>query len=114
MHIVLYFLRPLLLTILFELLVAKFMSIRKKQDLILIIIANIMTNLPANYLHMVLFKFMGENGTLLVYVAGELLIIVTEYLLYRKHLSAEAKALPLAVSANIISFTGGLLCKRFW
>ncbi len=77
MHIVLYFLRPLLLTIIIELLVAVLMSIRKKQDLILIVIINIITNLPANYLHLVLFKLMGENGTLLVYVAGGLLIIVT-------------------------------------
>lgn len=107
------FVPALVLTIVIETAVAYVMGVRKSRDYLLIILANIMTNVSLNYLHLVLFKFWGTSATLLMYMAGELMVVCVEYMIYKRHLESPVDPLKLAAVSNVISFTGGLLWKSY-
>ena len=96
------------LTLLFELVFAFLLGIRKGKDFLLVALVNVVTNPP-----LVLILNLLQRRSLVslpVILALELTAIAIEWLLYRKRLEYE-KLPPLVFSLllNAISYTGGLL-----
>ncbi len=105
------YLIPLFLTVIIEMAVAYLMGIRGRRNCFLILLVNIMTNVTINWLHGILFKWLGNSGTLLIYTAGELTVVLTEYCLYRKDLKADTAVWKYALLANTASVLGGIIWK---
>ena len=106
-----FFLAPLFLTVAIEMAVAYLMGIRGRKNYLLILLANIMTNVTINWLHLILFKWLANSGTLLIYTAGELTVVLTEYCLYRKDLRTDTDIWKYALLANTASVLGGIIWK---
>lgn len=97
------------LTLLFELVSAALLGVRKKKDFLLVFLVNVVTNPPLvltlNLLSM--YRPMLVNYWLILPL--ELLVVCAEWLLYRNRLDY-SKLPPLLFSLllNIISYSGGL------
>ena len=105
------YLIPLVLTVVIELAVAFLMGIRGKRNCLLILLVNIMTNGSINWLHGILFKWFGNSGTLFIYTAGEMIVVLTEYWLYRNDLNTDRNVFVYALLANTASVLGGIIWK---
>ena len=107
------YLKPLILTVLFEGIAACLMGLRTKKELLLTVLANIITNPLLVYFSLLLMYHMGiEKGRLITYLILELLVILVEYLIYRNHLPGKRNCLLLSFVLNIVSIIGGLICQR--
>ncbi|MBQ6559602.1 MAG: hypothetical protein IJL85_02105 [Erysipelotrichaceae bacterium] len=106
------YLKPLLLTILFEMIAAYIMGLRTKKELLLTILVNIITNPLLVYFSLILMYHLGiKTGTILTYAILEPLVIYVEYLIYISCLS-DRNCLFLSIVLNLVSIIGGLLCQR--
>ncbi len=106
--------KPLVLTILFELIGAYLMGLRRK-DLLLNILVNVLTNPVLVTVSILLMYHKGiETGRLLTYLIAEPLVIISEYLLYKDRLEWKGSPLLLSVTLNILSICGGVLCQKLF
>ena len=110
----LVYLKPLLLTILFEVIGAILIfKIRDRKDLVLVMIVNLITNPLLVYFSLLMMYYLGiKTGTLVTYLILEPLVIYAEYLIYRKYLVNQSDHLTLSLVLNLISILGGLICQR--
>ena len=96
------------LTLLFELVFAFLLGIRKGKDFLLVALVNVVTNPP-----LVLTLNLLQRRSLVsipVILGLELTAIAIEWLLYRRRLEYEKlPALVFSLLLNAISYTGGLL-----
>ncbi|MBO7676559.1 MAG: hypothetical protein J6S49_03490 [Erysipelotrichaceae bacterium] len=108
------FLKPLLLTILFEEIGAiLFFKIRNRKDLFLILLVNIITNPLLVYFSLLLMYHLGiGTGRLATYLILEPIVVFTEYCLYRKYLSSRKDYLIMSVTLNIFSIIGGFIWQK--
>ena len=94
----------LLLTIVIEVIVSYALGIRTKKDIMIIAIVNICTNPVLVYITDCVLLF--SNGKIEVYnitvVIMEIIVIIIEYLLYKKYLSHKGKS-PFIISLVISS-----------
>lgn len=108
------YLKPLTMTVLFETAAAFFFGIRQK-DILLVILANIITNPPLVFICLLLMYHIGiGKAYLFTYLFLEPLVIVTEWKIYEKHMRTERNCLALSVLLNMISITGGIICQRMF
>ena len=104
------FLLPLLLTEVIEIGIGCIIGIRKKWDVLLIFLVNIITNLSLNLLLFILrSKGFIDEGYLLIYLVLEPLIILVEWLFYRWFMECEKNKLMISIVLNLCSIIGGLL-----
>ena len=104
------FLLPLFLTEVIEIAIGCIIGIRKKWDILLIFLVNIITNLSLNLLLMVLRQGGWiEEGYLLIYLVLEPLVVMVEWLFYRWFMECEKNKLMISIVLNLCSIIGGLL-----
>ena len=106
------FLKPLILTILFECTTAYLYGIGKKKDLLLIFLVNVVTNPLLVLFSVFLMYHLGiDRAYLITYLILEPIVVYAEYRFYRTYLSTEKDPFRLSLLLNIISVTGGILCQ---
>ena len=106
------FVKPLLLTIIFEMTAAYLLGIRNRKDILLVILLNILTNPVLVLISSFLMYHEGvKTGRLLTYAVLEPLVILTEYYFYHRYLTAGKNAFLLSLVLNLVSILGGLLCQ---
>ena len=103
--LVIGFFLSLLLTLIFELLVAVVFGLKGK-DLLLVLLVNILTNPAA-----VLFSIMTGNRRV-VQLFIEAVVILTEGWYYKKYSSKIKSGFAFSVIANIISYGLGLVLNH--
>ena len=110
----LLFIRPLLLTIILEGIAAYIMGLRSFRELILTALVNIITNPMLVYLSLFLMYYEGiQTGTVLTYLVLEPLVIIIEFLIYKRCLKGR-NCLLLSFTLNIVSILGGLLWQMLF
>ena len=108
------FVKPLLLTLLFEAGAAWCLGMRNRKDLLLVVLVNILTNPPLVLLSNFLMYYLGiGRGQLITYLILEVLVVYIEYRIYKACLLSEFDPFELSLILNGISILGGLLCQLF-
>jgi len=107
---IMYFLKPLFLTLLFEVPVSFLMGIRRK-DLLLVVLVNMITNPLLCLVCRILMYNLGIGTYYYFFLAIlEILVVYVEYLYFHRYLSDGKSALRLSLILNLVSFIGGLIC----
>ena len=108
------YLKPLFLTILFECISAMIIfGIRDRRDMCVVLLANIMTNPVLVYVSSLMVYHLGiDAGRLVTYLILEPMVVLAEYVIYRKHLLKDVDYLKMSIILNLISIMGGLICQR--
>lgn len=101
-----YFLKPLLLTLAFEVPLAFILGIRRK-NLLLILLVNVITNPLLSLSLYYLVYNLGIDKAYKFLPVLEIMVVITEYLYFRNYLSYRHPFL-LSLILNLISFLGGL------
>lgn len=96
------FILSLLLTLIFEFLIAVVFKIRGK-DLLLVVLVNILTNPAA-----VLLSLFGGNERI-VQLVIEVMVILTEGWYYKKYSSRMKNGFIFSAVANTVSYTLGII-----
>lgn len=96
------------LTLVIEGIAAWIWGIRKKKQLMLTGLANIMTNPPAVFLAWVWRLYFPEEGKMFFYLVVELAVVFTEGYIYKKYLQEMKHPLLFSFFANGCSFLLGL------
>ncbi|MBR5341811.1 MAG: hypothetical protein IK151_07805 [Erysipelotrichaceae bacterium] len=108
------YLKPLILTIIFEGIGAYILGLRTRKELLFTVLVNIITNPPLVCFSLFLMYHLGiEKGTIITYAVLEPLVVYVEYLLYKNYLSVK-NSFALSLTLNIISVIGGLLCQKIF
>ena len=110
--ILLYLGLSLAVTLAVELSLAAALRIRGGRDLLIILLANLLTNPTANYCYDWALYFFNSNSGYLILIAVvlEAAVILTEYLIYRLLLSdCRVGKLKLSLILNGASFLAGIL-----
>ena len=108
------FLKPLFLTLTLECGLAYVLGLRKKE-LLLTALINLITNPILVYISLLLMYHIGiEKGQIITYLLLEPIVVLSEYLLYRKYLPVKRNCLFLSLILNLISVLGGLLWQRIF
>ena len=108
------FVKPLLLTLLFEVGTAWCLDMCNRKDLLLVVLVNILTNPPLVLLSNFLMYYLGiGRGQLITYLILEVLVVYIEYRIYKACLLFEFDPFKLSLILNGISILGGLLCQLF-
>ncbi len=103
----------LFLTIIIELTISFIIGIRNKEDIEVIVWANILTNPIVVYLANCL-KLLNNN---LIYniliIIMEIVVIIVEFIIYKKYLIFKEKT-PIFISSinNIISYSLGIIISK--
>ena len=106
------FVKPLLLTIVFETAAAYLLGIRNRKNILLVVLLNILTNPVLVLFSLLLMYHEGVRiGRILTYAVLEPLVILTEYYFYQKYLISKKNPFVLSLILNLISILGGLLCQ---
>ena len=103
----------LILTIIIESSVSFIIGIRDKEDLKVVLWVNILTNPIVVYIANCL-KLLNNNVAYnIVVVIMEILVIIVEFIVYKKYLDYKKKS-PLLISSlnNIISFSLGIIISK--
>lgn len=124
MNSLLIILKPLLLTIVIETIIAYFLNIKTKKELINIILINVITNTLLTlfiycYVYLITLNTSYEtygNSILLIVLLIfiiipilELIIVFVEYKLFKKFLIGDRNYLLISFILNIGSFLGGIV-----
>lgn len=99
------------ITLAAELLTAWLMRVRKRSDIVLVILVNIITNPVVMYCFIVGGIFLKKRMLWGIIVGMELGACAAEAVLYRKYLKSEISPWKLSVLTNTVSFTAGLVIK---
>lgn len=103
----------LTLTLLLELVYARFWGIREKHDLLLTALVNILTNPVVVFVsYFIHFRGMKQYYGLITTVM-EILAVVTEALLFKKYSRTISRPWLFSLSANAFSFAVGKLINKF-
>ena len=108
------FIKPLILTILFEGTAAWILGYRTLSEQLRILFINAVTNPMLVYFSLLLMYHLGiGKATCLIYLLLEPMVILIEYLYYRKVFPGK-NCFLLSVTLNLISILGGLLCQKLF
>ena len=104
-----FFLKPLLLTLVFELLIAFLLGLRRK-DLLLVFLVNLITNPLLSLLVGGMNTFLSAGQIqLVVYLLLEPLNVLSEAFLFQRYLNEKRNGLLLSLLLNCGSILGGIL-----
>ena len=84
-----------------------------KNDLLLVILVNVVTNPVVVLLYWLAARYTGWN-TVVVKIPLEVFAILTEGTYYRKYGRSFRQPYLFSVAANIFSFTAGIIIQRFY
>ena len=98
---------PCVITVVVETVLFRIFGFKKAEDLVIIVLSNIITNLTLNVL-ILLVPGLYDIPWLII---AELIVVAIEYLIYRNAFEASAGLLPLTFAANALSFFAGLLLE---
>ena len=104
-------LRSLLLTLVIELFLAAALKMHSGKDLLIVALANILTNPIVNYCYYWAIYFFSAYSiyTILILLALEVFAVFTEYLIFKRLLSYDRIGkLKLSLILNGVSFMIGL------
>ena len=109
-----YILRSLLFTIIIELIMALILGIRYKKDLLNVILVNLITNPIVNITVITLNIYVGLTARNYSLYILEVLVLLTEGLIYRKVLSyKKINWFLVSLILNISSFGIGEVINHF-
>lgn len=98
------------LTLVIEEVAALVWGIRKRKDLLLICLVNIMTNPAAVFLAWIWRMYMPPGaGKIVFYLLVEAAVVITEGRIYRAYLQGSRHPMKYSLAANGCSFFLGLL-----
>lgn len=103
----------LLLTIIIEISISFIIGIREKEDLKVVLWVNILTN-PVVVYTANCIKLLNNNVIYnVIVIIMEFLVIIVEFIMYKKNLDYKGKS-PLLISSinNIISFSLGIIINK--
>lgn len=101
------------LTILLETAFALFVGIRGRKNLLLVVLVQIITN-PLAVLAMLWFGTYYYNWPVYAYqLPIEAIVVVVEWLFYRKYLNAVKRPFALSLAANYFSYSFGFILSGF-
>ena len=104
-----FFIKPLLLTLVFECALAVLLGMRGK-DLLLVFLVNLVTNPLLSLTVAVLRLHLSVHRTnLVIYLLLEPLIILAEAWIYQRCLNQKRNALQLSLLLNCFAILGGIL-----
>lgn len=103
----------LILTIIIESIISFIIGIRDKEDLEVVLWVNILTNPIVVYIANCLILLNNNVAYNIVVVIMEILVIIVEFIVYKKYLDYKKKS-PLLISSlnNIISFSLGIIISK--
>ena len=105
------YLKPLVLTILFEGTAAYILGLKSPKQQLLVMLVNVMTNPLLVCSSLFLIYHLGiAKGTVLTYAILEPVVVAAEYLVYRSCLEGR-NCFVLSLLLNAISVIGGILCQ---
>jgi hypothetical protein len=106
-----FFLKPLILTLLTESLVAFCFGFRKPKQFLTLSLVNLITNPLLNYILLLYGFLIRPEFPLAITTLVEIIIVLAEYKLLALVLSQEKKSklFTLALAANLTSFLIGLI-----
>ena len=97
-----------ILTVVLETALFAVLGRRKRDELLIVVLSNIITNLSLN-----LFIFLVPAAYSPLWIALlEALVVAVEYLIYRMAFGGSAKLFLLTLGANALSFCTGLLLQH--
>ena len=104
----------LFLTLIIELIISLCLGIRNKEDIEVVIWANVFTNPIVVYLANCIKLLNNDLVYNVLVIVMEILVVVVEFLIYKKYLGYKGKS-PLLISSinNIISFSLGIVISKY-
>ena len=113
MNSLLIILKPLLMTILIETIVAYLLKIKDKDELLNIALINIITNSILTLIIQAYVYYLGfDHINILKYIIIpilEIVIVYVESILFKKYLKEDRNYLKISFILNMSSFVGGML-----
>ena len=98
-----------IITVVLETALFAVLGCRKRDDLVIVVLANVITNLSLN-----LFLLLVPSAYSPVWILIlEIIVVAAEYLVYRIAFGGSVKLFLLTLSANVLSFSAGLLLQHF-
>lgn len=103
----------LVLTILIEIVVAAFLGYKKKSEIIVVILINLITNPLLNYILFINGRFQIIQNTMMLTLVLEIIIVLVEWILLMFALQQNSKKLfVLSLTMNFCSYMVGILFFR--
>ena len=101
------------MTLVIEVIIAICLKIRDKEDLKVIIFANILTNPVVVFCTNLAFTFGSQITYIVTVIIFEILAVITEYKLYKEFLIFKEKSpIYISIISNIFSFSIGLIIDK--
>ena len=106
------YIRNWLLTVVIESAVLYLLKVRDKEDYLLMLLVNLVTNIPANVLYQLNLHYNIINRWLRMALI-EVTVTVIEYIYIKKYMKSDADPLITAIAINAASFLGGMVWSLF-
>ncbi len=102
------------LTIVIELTISFIIGVRNKEDLKVVLWANIFTNPIVVYIANCVKLLNNSFIYNIIVIIMEITVVIVEFILYKKYLEYKRKS-PLLISIinNVISFSSGIIISKF-
>ncbi len=100
----------LILTIVLEVIFALFVGIRKKQQLLVITLTQVITNPLLNLLGLYIFSY--YNWPITWQIPAEIIVVLVEGVIYKK-CTDMSRPFAFSLAANYFSYTFGVLLYYF-
>ena len=99
-----------IITVILEIFLAHFLKIRKKKDILNIILVNLITNPPFSLAIFLINLFFGIKAYYICLIILEITIVLVEGKIYKKVLSYQKmNTYVLSLLLNLFSYLGGIL-----
>lgn len=97
-----------LITVISETIAALFWRVKKLRDLIIILLINTITNITVNVLGILVRIYLGPSVFSMFEIAAEVLVFLSEALLFKKLLSVCSHPFLFSLTLNLASFAVGV------
>ena len=102
------FLKACIITVVIETAFFAVLAYRKRDDLLIVVLANVITNLSLN---LFIYLVPAVYSPLWLFLL-EALVVAVEYLIYRKAFGGSLGLFLMTLAANVLSFSSGLLLQH--
>lgn len=102
------FITAWLLTVIIESAVLYLLKVREREDYILMVLVNLVTNIPANVLYQLNLQYNIINRWIWLALI-EMAVTFTEYFYIKKYMKTDVDPMRTAIVINVASFLGGMI-----
>ena len=102
------FITAWLLTVVIESAVLYLLKVREREDYILMVLVNLVTNIPANVLYQLNLQYNIINRWIWLALI-EIAVTFTEYYYIKKYMKTDVDPMRTAIVINVASFLGGMI-----